>query len=91
MGAQVCPTLYDYMDCSLPNSSVLGVFQARIVEWVAISFPGDLPDPGIEPTSSVSAGGFFTTVPCGKPLGYSRLKSQSEIRVVGGALRMKQC
>ena len=39
------------MDCSLPGSSVLGIFQARLLEWVAIPFPEDLPDPGIEPRS----------------------------------------
>ena len=33
-----CPTLCDPMDCSLPGSSVHGIFQARILEWVAISF-----------------------------------------------------
>ena len=36
--AQSCPTLCDPMDCSPPNSSVHGVFQARTLEWVAISF-----------------------------------------------------
>ena len=36
--AQSCPTLCDPMDCSLPGSSVHGIFQARILEWVAISF-----------------------------------------------------
>jgi len=36
--AQLCPTLCDPMDCSLPGSSVCGIFQARILEWVAISF-----------------------------------------------------
>ena len=36
--AQLCPTLCDPMDCSLPGSSVHGIFQARIMEWVAISF-----------------------------------------------------
>ena len=36
--AQSCPTLSDPMDCSLPGSSVHWIFQARIVEWVAISF-----------------------------------------------------
>ena len=35
---QSCPTLCDLMDCSLPGSSVHGIFQARILEWVAISF-----------------------------------------------------
>ena len=36
--AQSCPTLCDPMDCSLPGSSVHGIFQARRLEWVAISF-----------------------------------------------------
>ena len=34
--AQSCPTLRDPMDCSLPGSSVHGIFQARVLEWVAI-------------------------------------------------------
>ena len=36
--AQLCPTLCDPMDCGLPGSSIHGIFQARILEWVAISF-----------------------------------------------------
>ena len=36
--AQSCPTLCDPMDCSLPGSSVHRIFQARVLEWVAISF-----------------------------------------------------
>ena len=36
--AQPCPTLCDPMDCSPPGSSVHGILQARILEWVAISF-----------------------------------------------------
>ena len=36
--AQSCPTLRDPMDCSLPGSSVHGIFQARVMEWVAIAF-----------------------------------------------------
>ena len=56
------------MDCSLPGSSVHGISQARMLEWVAISFSwGDLPDQGIEPTSPALAGRFFTTEPPGKP------------------------
>ena len=35
---QSCPTLCDPMDCSPPGSSVNGILQARILEWVAISF-----------------------------------------------------
>ena len=37
--AQSCPTLCDPMDCSLSGSSVHGIFQARVLEWVAIAFP----------------------------------------------------
>ena len=48
---QSCLTLCDPMDSSLPGSSVHGIFQARILEWVAFPSPGDLPDPGIEPKS----------------------------------------
>ena len=36
--AQSCPTLCNPMDCSLPGSSILGIFQARVLEWVAIAF-----------------------------------------------------
>ena len=36
--AQLCPTLSDPMDCSLPGSSVHGIFQARVLEWVASAF-----------------------------------------------------
>ena len=36
--AQLCPTLCDPMDCSLPSSSVQGIFQATVLEWIAISF-----------------------------------------------------
>ena len=36
--AQSCPALCDPMDCGLPGSSVHGIFQARVLEWVAISF-----------------------------------------------------
>ena len=36
--AQSCLTFYDIMDCSLPGSFVHGIFQARVLEWVAIAF-----------------------------------------------------
>ena len=36
--AQLCPTLSDHMDCSLPGSSGHGIFQARVLEWVSIAF-----------------------------------------------------
>ena len=37
--AQLCPTLCDSMNCSLPGSSIHGIFQARVLEWGAIAFP----------------------------------------------------
>ena len=37
--AQSCPTLSDPIDCSLPGSSIHGIFQARVLEWGAIAFP----------------------------------------------------
>ena len=37
-GAQSRPTLSDPMDCSLPGSSIHGIFQARVLEWGAIAF-----------------------------------------------------
>ena len=41
--AQSCPTLSDPMDCSLPGSSIHGIFQARILEWGATAFSDDKP------------------------------------------------
>ena len=58
------------MDCNPPGSTVHGIFQARILEKVAISFSKNLPDPGIKPSSPVSpalAGEFFITEPTAKP------------------------
>ena len=53
--------------------SICGILQARILEWVAISYSRGLPDPGIEPASLVSSalvGGFFTTALPGKPYSF---------------------
>ena len=65
--AQSCPTLCDPVDCSLSGSSVHGILQARILEWVAISFSRDLPDPGIEPWSLVLQVETLPSEPPGKP------------------------
>ena len=46
--SQSCPTLFDPMSCSLPGSSLHGISQSRILEWVAISFSRGLPNPGIK-------------------------------------------
>ena len=64
------PTLCDPMDCSPPGSSVHEILQARILEWVAISFSRGVPDPGIEPGSPELTGGFSTTEPPGKSIKY---------------------
>ena len=59
-----CIQLCYPMDCSPPGSSVHGIFQARILEWLAISYSRALSDPGSEPMPLVSpavAGRFFTT------------------------------
>ena len=61
---QSCPTLCNPMDCSLPGSSVHGILQAKILEWVAMISSRGLPNPGIKPTSLMSpalAGEFSTT------------------------------
>ena len=36
--AQSCPALCDHIDCSLPGFSIHGIFWARVLEWVAVSF-----------------------------------------------------
>ena len=48
---QSCPALCDPMSCSLPGFLVCGILQARLLEWVAMPFSKDLPDPETEPTS----------------------------------------
>ena len=71
--AQSCPTLHDPMDCSLPGSSVHGIFQARvlewgaiilqvrILEWVAFPFSRGSSQPRGRTQVSCIAGGFFTS------------------------------
>ena len=49
--AQSCLTLCNPVDCSPPGSFVYRILKARILEWVAISFSGDLPNTGMEPRS----------------------------------------
>ena len=69
--AQSCLTLWNPMGFNLTGSSIHGISQAIIQEWVAISFPGDLLDPRIKPTSPMSSalvGESFTTAPLGKPI-----------------------
>ena len=67
--AKLYPTLCNFMDCSLPDSSVLVIFQARILEEVVTSFSRGSSKPiGIEPKSLVLAGRFFIAEPPQKPI-----------------------
>ena len=66
--AKSCLVLCDSMDCSLPGSSVHGICQVRILEWVVFPFSRDFANPRIKPTSPELAGGFFTTEPLGRPM-----------------------
>ena len=57
--AQSCLTLCDPMDCSPPGSSVCGILQARILEWVAMSSSRGSPQPKDQTQVPCIAGGFF--------------------------------
>ena len=65
--AQLYLTLCDPMDCSLPGSSVRGILQAGILEWVSMPSPGDLPNPGIKPRSPALQADSLSSEPPGKP------------------------
>ena len=67
---QSCPAFRCLLDCSPPGSSVHGISQARILEWMPLPSLGDLPNPGIEPESPVSPAlqaGSSPAEPSGKP------------------------
>ena len=59
--AQSCPTLRNHMDCSLPDSSIHGILQARVLEWGAMSFSRGSSQPRDQTQVSHIAGRFFTT------------------------------
>ena len=65
--AQSCLTLCDPMD-----NTVQGILQARILEWEPFPSPGDLPNPGIEPSSPAFQADALTSEPPGKPNEYNR-------------------
>ena len=58
--AQSCPTLCNPTDCSLPGSSIHGIFQARVLEWVAISFSRRSSQPRDRSQVSCIVGKHFT-------------------------------
>ena len=80
MRAQLCLTLFDRMAYTA-HQAPLDMEFSRQEYWSRLPFPtpGDLPDPGIEPASLASptlAGGFFTTLPPGKPFIYLKTLKQ---------------
>ena len=78
--AKFCPTLWPHEpqgpSRSLPGSSVHGISQTEILEWVAISVSRNLPDRRIEPTSPALAGRFFTAKPPRSPTYKIKLTDQ---------------
>ena len=76
---QSCPSLCDSMDCNLSHQFPLSAVFSRLEYQSRLPFPssGDLPDPGIEPTSPALQADALTFEPPGKPfLGHSKPKSQ---------------
>jgi len=65
--AQLCLTLWEPVDCSLPGFSIHRILQERILEWVVISSPGDLPDVGIELRSPAFQADSLPSEPPEKP------------------------
>ena len=64
--AQLCPTICDPMDCSPSGSSVHGIPQARILEWIAIPFSRGISQPRDRTKVSCITGRFFTVWATGK-------------------------
>ena len=93
---QSCLTLCNPMDRSPPDSSVHGILQARILEWGAMPFSGDLPNPGMEPRSLMSpslVGGFFITAATWEALKTYRpsLINKKEARKEGRGQGRQEC
>ena len=80
---QSCPTLCHPMDCSPPGSSVHEIFQARILEWVAIAFSKGSSQPRNRTWVSYTAGRFFTSWPTREAL------TGIQIKYEGYTLRYK--
>ena len=66
--SQLCLTFCDPMDCSLLDSFVYGILQARILEWVPISFSSGSSRPRDQTCISYIAGRSFNAEPPGKPI-----------------------
>ena len=73
---QLYLTLCSLMQCSPSGSSVLEIFQARILEWGATSYSRRSPKPGIKTKSPALADGFFTTSDIWKPQTFLRIQTK---------------
>ena len=82
--AQLCLTLCNLMDCSLPGSSVHGIFQARILEWVSISFSRGSSLSRDWTWVSCTAGRFFTVWAI-------REANSKQKKIISGMLRLFLC
>ena len=80
--AQSCLTLCNPVDCSLPGSSVHGILQARIVEWIAISFSRGSSRPRDRTRVSTLEADALTSEPPGKPLTYNPVFSSVQFSSV---------
>ena len=70
--AQLCPTLCDPMDCSLPGSSIHGILQVRVLEWIAVSFSRRSSQPRDRTWVSCIAGRRFTVWATGEDPDYKQ-------------------
>ena len=89
--AQLCPTLCDLMDCSIPGSSVHGTFQARVLEWVAISFSRGSSQPRDRTRVSRTAGRRFTIWATRETLTETRLRVPLLMQPLPGSQRRMVC
>ena len=90
---QSCPTLCDPMDGSLPGSSVRGILEARILEWVAIPFNRGSSQAGREPRSPALQADSLLSEPPGKPFHnvceYKNSNSIPSIYIIVGCISVK--
>ena len=87
--AQSCPTLSDPMDCSLPGSSIHGIFQARVLEWGATAFSDNSRNPrDYRPPGSSVYGIFQARILVWVAISFSRVSSwprvQNRISLIAG-------
>ena len=83
-------TLCDPMDSSSSGSSVLGIFQARILEWVVVPFSRDFPNLGIEPMSLLSPALQMGSLPLAPPGKFPSVRPNNEPFRTGSPRRSNQ-